>query len=451
MVGKIISISELSVIVMVDTKDIALSDVLCVKVNKKMIKLEVSEINNFIVTTVPLSSVIGLKRGLEVYKYSAGLEMYYNEQILGKVFNSYGELIDNNKITNNKKRSIYQKNLELSDIKIEQEIMWTGIKVIDFFSPIAKGFKIGLLGGAGLGKTVLIKELINNIYKKMKSNAVFIGIGERSREGRELYDDMVSSGLIDKISMVFGQMGENSVERNKAIYSGLTIAEYLRNEQKQDVLVFIDNMYRYVQAASEISTEMKKIPIENGYPTSMISDIDSIEERINSFQDGSITSFQTIYIPADDINDEAVLTISSHMDGQVVLDRKMASKGIYPSINVFRSTSKLIDKEKIGERHYNLVEEALKTLNRHDELEEIIAVLGLDELSNEDKNIFFRARKLRNYFTQTFFSAANYASSKPYISDIKDVLDDVEGILTGKYDDIDESRFLYIGKISDIL
>lgn len=451
MIGKVIAISELSITILCTTKDVSILDILSVKVADREIKVEVTEINNYLITAIPLTSVIGLRKGSPVYKFSSGLNIAYNEEILGKVFNSYGDLIDGKTINSNETRSIYSKNLELSEINIEQDILWTGIKVIDFFTPIAKGYKIGLLGGAGLGKTVLIKELINNVYKKNNSNAVFIGVGERSREGKELYDEMVEAGLLENISMVFGQMGENSVERNKAIYSGLTLAEYLRNEKKQDVLVFIDNMYRYVQASSEISTEMNKFPIENGYPTSMISDVAAIEERINSFNDGSITSFQTIYIPADDINDEAVLTISSHMDGQVVLDRKMAGKGIYPAVNVFKSNSKLIDIEKIGERHYRLVENVLQHLNRHDELEEIIAVLGLDELSNDDKLIFFRARKLRNYFTQSFFSASQYTSSNASMCDIKDVLDDVEAILNGRCDDIDESKLLYIGKLSDIL
>ena len=307
---------------------------------------------------------------------------------------------------------------------------------------------MGLLGGAGVGKTVLIKEIINNVYKKFRSNAVFIGVGERSREGKELYDEMEEDNLLEKMSMVFGQMGESPCERSKAIYSGLTLAEYLRDEERQDVLVFIDNIYRFIQAKSEISTELKRIPIENGYPTTMASDISEVEERINSIRAGSITSFQAIYIPADDITDDAVQSITTHLDGQIVLDRKVAEKGLYPAINVFKSTSKAIDPEIIGQTHYDLVQETLRYLTRYDELEEIIAVLGIDELSEEDKLIFYRSRKLRNYFTQPMFVSENFTGIKGEMVDIKDTLQDVSDILNGKYDEEDEGNLLYRGKIN---
>lgn len=358
-------------------------------------------------------------------------------------------MIDNTTIENQTKRSVYQKNLSLEEINIQGDILRTGIKVIDFFTPIQKGSKMGLLGGAGVGKTVLIKELIHNVYQSLSSNAVFVGVGERSREGKELYDEMKESNLLSKISMVFGQMGENSIARSKAIYSGLTLAEYLRDEKKQDVLLFIDNIYRYIQARSEISTELKRIPVENGYPTTMISDISTIEERINSVENGSITSFQAIYIPADDITDEAVQTVLSHLDGQIVLDRDVAEKGLYPAVNVFRSTSKLIDKEKIGEKHYQLVQQVLAYLTRYEELEEIIAVLGIEELSESDRNIFYRSRKLRNYFTQPMFVAENYTNIKGQFVKLEDVLIDVENILNGTYDNIDEDKFLYIGTMHE--
>ena len=309
---------------------------------------------------------------------------------------------------------------------------------------------MGLLGGAGVGKTVVIKELINNLYKSHNSNAVFVGVGERSREGKELYDEMKNSNLLDKISIVFGQMGDNPVSRSKAVYSGLTLAEYLRDSKQQDVLLFIDNIYRFVQAKSEISSELKRIPVENGYPTTMASEISEVEERINSVENGSITSFQAIYVPADDLNDEAVQTISGHLDGQIVLDRKVAEKGLYPAINIFQSTSKMIDIEHIGERHYNLVQSVLSYLTRYNELEEIIAVLGIDELSQDDKLIFYRSRKLRNYFTQPMFVAENYTNIPGKFVELKDILDDVEKILNGSYDNVDESLFLYIGSAKEI-
>ena len=260
---------------------------------------------------------------------------------------------------------------------------------------------------------------------------------------------MEESNLLDKTSMMFGQMGDNPISRSKAVYSGLTLAEYLRDEKNQDVLLFIDNMYRFVQAKSEISTELKQMPVENGYPTTMISDVSEVEERINSVNNGSITSFQAIYIPADDLTDEAVLAISSHLDGQIILDRKTAEKGIYPAVNVFGTTSKLIDPERIGEKHYNLVQQCLKHFSRYEELEEIIAVLGIEELSEEDKNIFYRTRKLRNYFTQPMFVSENFTGIPGKIVKIEDILTDVEDLLNGKYDDLDENKLLYIGKINE--
>ena len=448
-VGKIIQISELTVQVLLSSNDVKIRDVLYCILDGKKDSFEVVELNDHYATAIPFSNVRGLKKGIELQKEKEDLSIYYNDEILGKVFDAYGNLIDNTTIENQTKRSVYQKNLSLEEINIQGDILRTGIKVIDFFTPIQKGSKMGLLGGAGVGKTVLIKELIHNVYQSLSSNAVFVGVGERSREGKELYDEMKESNLLSKISMVFGQMGENSIARSKAIYSGLTLAEYLRDEKKQDVLLFIDNIYRYIQARSEISTELKRIPVENGYPTTMISDISTIEERINSVENGSITSFQAIYIPADDITDEAVQTVLSHLDGQIVLDRDVAEKGLYPAVNVFRSTSKLIDKEKIGEKHYQLVQQVLAYLTRYEELEEIIAVLGIEELSESDRNIFYRSRKLRNYFTQPMFVAENYTNIKGQFVKLEDVLIDVENILNGTYDNIDEDKFLYIGTMHE--
>ena len=386
---------------------------------------------------------------MELELIEGGLKIQYSDEILGKMFNSYGDLIDGNKIKVYKRKNVYEKKLSIKDININGDILWTGIKVIDFFAPLQKGYKMGLLGGAGVGKTVLIKELINNIYKRFSSNAIFVGVGERSREGQELYAEMIQSNLLDKMSMVFGQMGDSSCSRSKAIYSGLTLAEYLRDEKNQDVLLFIDNIYRFVQAKSEISTELKRIPIENGYPTTMVSDINEIEERINSTENGSITSFQAIYIPADDINDDAVQAIMTHLDGQIVLDRKIAEKGLYPAINVFKSTSKAIDPQRIGPKHYELLQQVLKYLTRYEELEEIIAVLGIDELSDSDKNVFYRSRKLRNYFTQPLFVSENYTGKAGKMVSIIDTLKDVEDILNGAYDQVDESSLLYRGSLNE--
>lgn len=449
-VGKIISVSDLNVKVLLLSDELKINDILFCKDGDKERKFEIVEIEDNIALTIPFDSVNGLKKGLDLQLLDGGLQIEYSDKILGRMFNSYGDTIDGGTaIKSPKKRNVYDKKLYMRDIDINGDILWTGIKVIDFFAPLQKGYKMGLLGGAGVGKTVLIKELINNIYKKFNSNAVFVGVGERSREGQELFQEMRESDLLNKMSMVFGQMGDGSCSRSKAVYSGLTLAEYLRDEKNQDVLLFIDNIYRFVQAKAEISTELKRIPIENGYPTTMVSDINEIEERINSTGIGSITSFQAIYIPADDINDEAVQAVMTHLDGQIVLDRKVAEKGLYPAINPFKSTSKAIDPERIGPRHYKLVQKTLEYLTRYEELEEIIAVLGIDELSDEDKNIFYRSRKLRNYFTQPLFVSENYTGKKGKLVVIKDTLNDVEGILDGKYDDVEESNLLYRGSLNE--
>ena len=445
-VGKVISIFDISIEAILSNTDVSIGDILEVEDKDKKYRFEVVEINNISATCVSLDSTHGLKKGSDIKKISSSLEIEYSDKILGRLYNSYGDLIDKKEEVTEKKKTIYNDTVKIKDIDINVDILWTGIKVIDFFAPLQKGFKMGLLGGAGVGKTVLIKELIHNVYSSINANAIFCGVGERSREGKELYVEMKDSNLLDKMSMVFGQMGDNPVSRSKSIYAGLTLAEYLRDVKNQDVLIFIDNIYRFIQAKAEIATELKQMLIGNGYPSDMALDVSKIEERISSTDKGSITSFQAIYIPADDFTDEAVQTIISYMDGQIVLDRKIAELGLYPAIDVFKSTSKLIDVEKIGERHFHLVEEVLRYLTRYAELEEIIAILGIEELSEEDKKIFYRSRKLRYYFSQPMFVAESYTNIKGEFVDIKDVLNDVENILNGTYDNVDEIKFRYIGK-----
>lgn len=447
MIGRIIAVSDLSIKVLLDDPSmVKIDDILYADYRDHTYKFEVVEINGNIAKTIVFDNVMYLKKGIPIYRDSEKLAIEYSDHILGRVFDPYGNVISDNPISNSvKKKNVYERNISLDELDIQSGLLLTGIKVIDFFAPIQKGSKLGLLGGAGVGKTVLIKELMNNVFKKFQSNSIFIGVGERSREGKELYDEIVASNLIDKISMVFGQMGDNATSRSKAVFSGLTLAEYLRDEKNQDVLLFVDNIYRYVQALSEISAELGRSPIENGYPTTMISDVSKVEERINSTREGSITSFQAIYIPADDYTDEAVQTILSHLDGQIVLDRSVAEKGIYPAIDVFKTTSSLVEADIIGKRHFDLIEKSLKFLTRYKELEEIIVVLGIEELSEEDRQIFYRSRKLRNYFSQPLFVSEQYTGIPGQLVDINDVLDDVENILNGAYDDVDESKFLYIG------
>lgn len=445
--GKIISVSDLLVEVLLSGVQVKKRDMMYAVKGEKTYRFEVEDIEGNIASLVPFSNVAGLSRGTEVYKAEEGLQMEYSDAILGRVFSPYGDPIDKKPIESQGKRTVYPDPLPLGTIDVNGSMLWTGIKALDFFAPMQKGFKMGLLGGAGVGKTVVIKELIHNVYQGLGSNSVFTGVGERSREGRELYDEMEESGLLDKIAMVFGQMGENSASRSHAIYGGLTLAEYLRDEKNQDVLLFIDNIYRAVQAYSEISAMENRMPIENGYPATLDSDVSEIEERINSTGDGSITSFQAIYIPADDITDAAVQTIMGHLDGQVVLSRKVAEKGLYPAVDVFQTSSTLMEVERVGKRHYDLHEKVIAYLQRYQELEEIIAVLGIEELSQQDKDIFYRSRKLRNYFTQPMFVAQDFTGIPGVYVEIADVLDDVEAILNGSYDDRDEDEFFMIGSM----
>lgn len=447
-VGKVVSISDISISAIIGVDNIKIGDILKSHTSDKYF-FEVVEINNKKVNCISLYSNHGLKKGEQLVLVDEGLQIEYSDKIFGRVFNSYGQVIDGNAPDSINKKNITSSVATLSSITLENEILWTGIKAIDFFSPIQKGFKMGLIGGAGVGKTVLIKELIHNIYNANKINSIFIGVGERSRELKELYDEMKESNLLDKISLVCGPMGDNPVSRSKSVYSGITLAEYLRDEKKEDALVFVDNIYRFIQAKSEISMELKELLIENGYPSNLLNEVSLVEERLGSNNNGNITSFQAIYVPADDLNDEAVQTIQAYIDGTVTLDRSVAEKGIYPAINIEKTSSKLIDKDIIGERHYNLVEKTLKYFTRYSELENLIAVLGIDELSEEDKNIFFRTRKIRNYFSQPMFTAESFTNIKGKYVKIEDVLNDVEDLLNGKYDDVEETKFLFIGKINE--
>ena len=443
--GRIISVSSLKVEIFLRRSDVGIRDLLYAEKDGVRYLFEVQEINGSVAAAICCGQTRGLKRGLEVFLQKNGLQIAYDDQILGHVFNPYGQTIDGTTLDHPHTRNIYDKSLSMSEIIVDGDILWTGIKVLDFFAPMRKGFKMGLLGGAGVGKTVLIQELIHNVYQGLQSNSVFVGVGERSREGRDLYDEMQEANLLDKISMTFGQMGDNAMSRSRAMYAGLTLAEYLRDEKKQDVLLFIDNIYRMVQAGAEISTELARMPIDNGYSPALLTEISEVEERINSTPDGSITSFQAIFIPADDMDDGAVHAISQHLDGQVVLDRKVAEKGLYPAINVFATNSRIIDPDVIGERHFRLVEASLKCLSRYEELEQIVAVLGIDDLSEEDRSTFYRARKLRNYFSQPMYVAEQYTGIPGEFVAIGDVLDDVEAILDGRCDHVDEQDFTYIG------
>jgi F-type H+-transporting ATPase subunit beta len=448
--GKIISVSNLSVSILLDTGAVAARDCVYAQNGDARTVFEIAGVDGSTARAVPLGSVTGLKKGADVYALENGLSMEYSDAILGRVFDAYGGIIEGGELTNPNPKNIYEKKPTLSEIDTEGEILWTGVKALDFFAPMRKGFKMGLLGGAGVGKTVLIKELINNIHTGRGSDSVFVGIGERSREGRELLDEVKASGLSDKLAVVFGQMGESSMARSRAAYGGLTLAEYLRDEKGQDVLMFVDNIYRFVQANSEISAELGNLPIESGYSTALLSEVSEVMERVNSTDRGSVTAFQAIFIPADDMTDMAVNTIMSHLDGQVTLSRSVAEKGIYPAVDVFNTTSKLMTKEGVGARHHELATRTVAAFARYRELEEVVAVLGVDELSEDDANTFYRARKLRNYFTQPMFVSERFTGIPGKYVKIEEALRDVEDVLAGKYDDADESVFSYIGSAKEI-
>jgi F-type H+-transporting ATPase subunit beta len=447
--GKIISVSNLSVSILLERNEVAPRSCVFAPLLGGEAVFEVASVSDGVAKAVPLGDITGLKKGTDVYLKEEGLSVEYSDAILGRVFDPFGRLIEGEEFTGTRRRNIYGKGPDLSEIEVEGETLRTGIKALDFFAPMKKGFKMGLLGGAGVGKTVLMKELINNIYAGSGSASVFAGIGERSREGRELLDEMKASGLSDRLAAVFGQMGESSMARSRAAHCGLTMAEYLRDEKHRDVLLFADNIYRFAQADSEISAELGNLPIESGYSTSLLTEISEIMERINPTRGGSVTAFCAVFIPADDMTDFAVNTIMSHLDGQVSLSRSVAEKGIYPAVDVFNTASSLMTKEGVGERHHDLATRAVAALARYRELEEVVAVLGVDELSEEDTNTFYRARKLRNYFTQPMSVSEAFTGLAGVRVDIEDVLDDAEAILSGEYDSADEGAFLYIGRLGE--
>lgn len=446
-VGKVEAISEVSITVNNETNIVKLRDRVDIMLGERVIACEVAKVSDEEITLLPFAPVRGLITGVESFKNLDGMSVPYGPEVLGRVFDPFGDPIDGKGGEFPTRKNIYERNLSINEIDASGSVLWTGIKVIDFFAPIKKGYKMGLFGGAGVGKTVVIKELINNIYKKYQSNSVFCGIGERSREGQELIQEMDEDGLLDRMIIIFAQMSEMSTSRAKAIYAGLTFSEYLRDECQQDVLLFIDNIYRFIQASSEISTELGNMPVQGGYPTTMLSDIAETQERINSTLGGSITSFQAVYIPADDINDDAVQAIMTHLDGQITLDRKVAEKRIYPAIDVFKTRSKMISRLNIGDRHYELVQTCLDYFIRYNDLEEIVSVLGLDELSDADVKIFYRSRMLTNYFSQPFFVGEVFTGIPGENVHIEDVLKDVEDILSGRYDNVDEVKFYNIGMI----
>jgi len=390
----------------------------------------------------------GLSRGMTVVRTFKKLSVPVGKNVLGRVLNVYGQPIDNKgEIKTENYWEIIREAPSFNKQKPDIEILETGIKVIDLLTPVIKGGKVGLFGGAGVGKTVLLMELIHNIAYKYQGYSVFAGVGERTREGNELILEMEESGVINNVVMVFGQMNEVPAARFRTAFTGVTLAEYFRDVEKRDVLLFIDNLFRFIQAGSEVSSLLGRSPSAVGYQPTLATEMGMLQERINSTEDGSITSFQAIYVPADDITDPAPATSFAHLDSTIVLSREIAELGIYPAIDPLQSNSLALDPSIVGKKHYQVALEVQKILQRYQELKDIIAILGIDELSEDDKLTVYRARKIQKYLSQPFFVAESYTGRKGQYVELSKTVDEFEKLINGYYDDVPEDKFYLIGTL----
>lgn len=419
--------------------------------NKLDVTLEVAEhLGGNVVRTVAMSSTDGLVRGLTVENTGSPITVPVGDATLGRLFNVVGQPIDEAGPVNAEERwSIHREAPTFAEQAPEKEILETGIKVIDLLCPYVKGGKIGLFGGAGVGKTVLIQELIRNIAYEHGGYSVFAGVGERTREGKDLLVEMKESGVIDKTSLVFGQMNEPPGARMRIALTGLTIAEYFRDVQHQDVLLFIDNIFRFTQAGSEVSALLGRMPSAVGYQPTLATEMGQMQERITSTDKGSITSVQAVYVPADDLTDPAPATTFAHLDATTVLDRGISEKGIYPAVDPLASTSRILDPLVVGEEHYNIARGVQEVLQRYKDLQDIISILGMDELSDEEKLIVARARKIERFLSQCFFVAEQFTGNPGQYIPLKETLRGFKEILEGKHDDLPEQAFLMVGTIDD--
>lgn len=453
--GIIISISGPVVDVRFENTVPAINDALIVNLpNKKTLTLEVAfEIGSHEVKTLALGSTDGLSRGMEVEATGEPISVPVGSETLGRIFNVLGETIDNGKeISAKSPRSVIHKNPPaLSDQTTKPEILETGIKVIDLIAPFTKGGKTAIFGGAGVGKTVVIKELIRNIAAEHKGHAVFAGVGERTREGNDLWVEMQEAGVMDKTVMVYGQMNEPPANRMRVGLTALTMAEYFRDEKHEDVLLFIDNVFRFAQAGSEVSALLGRMPSAVGYQPTLASEVGQLEERITSTKNGSITSVQAVYVPADDYTDPAPATLFSHIDATVTLDRGLASQGLFPAVDPLTSSSRILDPNVVGDEHYNVARGVQRVLQRYKDLQDIIAILGMDELSAEDKQTVYRARKIQRFLTQPMYVAEVFGGPPGRYVKIEDNIRGFKEILAGKYDDIPEQAFYLAGTIADVL
>lgn len=414
--------------------------------NKKIVLEVQKHLGSNVVRTLAMGSTDGIKRGTEVIDTGAGIKVPVGEKTLGRIFDILGNPIDDKEIPDAKKKyEIHRPTPKFIHQSIKTEILETGIKVIDLICPIVKGGKVGLFGGAGVGKTVLIQEFIHNIAQEHGGYSVFAGVGERTREGNDLYHEMKEGGVIDKVAMVFGQMNEPPGARARVALTGLSMAEYFRDEEKKDVLLFIDNIFRFTQAGAEVSSLMGRIPSAVGYQPTLATEMGELQERITSTKDGSITSIQAVYVPADDLTDPAPATTFSHLDSTVVLSRGLSELGIYPAIDPLDSSSTILDPKIIGEEHYNVARGVQKVLQKYKDLQDIIAILGMEELSDEDKLTVMRARKIQKYLSQPFFVAEVFTGAKGKYVKLEDTIKSFKEILDGKHDEKSESDFYMKG------
>ena len=410
-------------------------------------------IGDDIVRCVAMGATEGVARGMDVIDTGSPISVPVGEKTLGRMFNVLGEPIDNlgGDFSDVPHNPIHRAAPSFSEQKVSNDILETGIKVIDLLCPYAKGGKVGLFGGAGVGKTVLIQELISNIASEHNGISVFAGVGERSREGNDLYFEMKESGVLKNTALCFGQMNEPPGARMRVALTGLTMAEHFRDKEHKDVLLFIDNIFRFTQAGSEVSALLGRMPSAVGYQPTLANEMGALQERITSTKDGSITSVQAVYVPADDLTDPAPATTFSHLDARTILDRGIAALGLYPAVDPLESSSNLLDPDIIGERHYAVARGVQQLLQRYKELQDIIAILGIDELSDDDKAIVARARRVRNFLSQPFHVAESFNGYPGVYVPLSETVRSFEEILTGKYDSLPEAAFMYCGVIEDVV
>ncbi|MBR1529692.1 MAG: F0F1 ATP synthase subunit beta [Oscillospiraceae bacterium] len=419
--------------------------------NGKPLVIEVAQhIGDDIVRCISMGSTDGLVRGMDAVDTGAPIKVPVGKETLGRMFNLLGEAIDEKPAPDTEEKwEIHREAPSYEEQTASNEVLETGIKVIDLIAPYLKGGKIGLFGGAGVGKTVLIQELINNVANQHGGISVFTGVGERTREGNDLYNEMKESGVLNKTVLVYGQMNEPPGARMRVALSGLTMAEYFRDTEGQDVLLFIDNIFRFTQAGSEVSALLGRMPSAVGYQPTLATEMGALQERITSTKKGSITSVQAVYVPADDLTDPAPATTFAHLDATTVLSRSIASLGIYPAVDPLESTSRILDPDIVGHEHYETARAVQTILQRYNELQDIIAIMGMDELSDEDKKIVLRARKVQRFLSQPFSVAEQFTGMQGKYVPLKETIRGFKEIIEGKHDDLPESAFLFVGTIDE--